>query len=223
MNPETLTATTADADAPNVQKETVRQKGGDNRGGYAVTRPNGRKELTPAEVEAIIKQAKKNRHGSRDAAMIDFAYHHALRSVELCNLLWSDINFSAGQVYIRRSKQRRIDRATAKNASGWHDMTGNQLRALRRLQRASNGPCVFTSERGAPFTTAGFRILMKRAGTAAGIPWAAPHALRHGCITELVSRGVNLRSVMVWAGHSDIRTTEAYAAASATTTRGIWD
>jgi hypothetical protein len=43
---------------------------------------------------------------------------------------------------------------------------GDELRALRRLQREQEprSPFVFTSERGGPFTTAGFPRMVERAG-----------------------------------------------------------
>jgi type 1 fimbriae regulatory protein FimB/type 1 fimbriae regulatory protein FimE len=37
-------------------------------------------------VEALIKAARQNRHGNRDALMINLAYHHALRVSELIGL-----------------------------------------------------------------------------------------------------------------------------------------
>jgi DNA polymerase III alpha subunit len=41
---------------------------------------------------------------------------------------------------------------------------------------------LFTSERGAPFATAGFAKLVERAGEAAGFAFKAyPHMLRHAC------------------------------------------
>ena len=59
---------------------------------------------------------------------------------------------------------------------------GDELRALRRLQREQDpkSPFVFTSERGSPFTTAGFARLLERAGEAAGLGLKVhPHMLRH--------------------------------------------
>jgi type 1 fimbriae regulatory protein FimB/type 1 fimbriae regulatory protein FimE len=52
---------------------------------------------------------------------------------------------------------------------------GDELRALRRLQREQEprSPFVFTSERGAPFTTAGFARMVERAGRATGLPFKA--------------------------------------------------
>jgi hypothetical protein len=53
-----------------------------------------------------------------------------------------------------------------------------ELRALRRLQREQEpkSPYVFTSERGAPFTTAGFARMIERAGSEAKLGFKAhPH------------------------------------------------
>jgi hypothetical protein len=47
---------------------------------------------------------------------------------------------------------------------------------------------VFTSERDAPFTTAGFARMIERAGRVAKLK-AHPHVLRHACGYALASRG----------------------------------
>jgi Phage integrase family len=61
------------------------------------------------------------------------------------------------------------------------------LRILRRLQReqAPRSPFVFTSERGAPLTTAGFARLVERAAVEAKLGFEAhPHMLRHAAGTR---------------------------------------
>jgi len=51
-------------------------------------------------------------------------------------------------------------------------------------------PFVFTSERSAPFTTAGFARMVERAGSAAKLRFKAhPHMLRHATGYALASRG----------------------------------
>jgi site-specific recombinase XerD len=55
----------------------------------------------------------------------------------------------------------------------------DELRSLRRLQREQEprSPFVFTSERGVPFTTAGFARMLERAGAVAQLPVKAhPHS-----------------------------------------------
>jgi integrase len=57
------------------------------------------------------------------------------------------------------------------------------MRALRKLQREQEpeSPFVFTSERGSPFTTAGFSR-MERAAVEAQLGFPVhPHMLRHAC------------------------------------------
>jgi integrase len=64
-----------------------------------------------------------------------------------------------------------------------HPLLGDELRALRRLQRESTpSPFVFVSERGSPFKTAGFARMIERAVASAGLELKAhPHMLRHAC------------------------------------------
>jgi site-specific recombinase XerD len=61
---------------------------------------------------------------------------------------------------------------------------GDELRALRRLQREQEpkSTFVFTSERGAPFSTAGFARMVECVGTEANLGFKAhAHMLRYAC------------------------------------------
>jgi hypothetical protein len=121
--------------------------------------------------------------GHRDATMILVAYRHGLRVSELVDLRFDQIDFNAGTLAVRRAKR---------GTPAMHPIRGDELRALRRLQREQDpkSPFVFTSERGAPFTTAGFARMVERAGEAAGLKFKAhPHMLRHACGFALANKG----------------------------------
>src|SRR5215467_9156465 len=107
-----------------------------------------REHLTEAEVERLMAKASKKRWGHRDATMVLVAYRHGFRPAELVDLRWDQINFSSAALHVRRVKQ---------GTPSTHPILGDELRALRRLQREQEprSSFVFTSERGAPFTTAG--------------------------------------------------------------------
>jgi integrase len=62
-------------------------------------------------------------------------------------------------------------------------MQGDEIRALRRLQREQEtAPYVFTSERGGPMSANSFGTLFERLGGRAGMPFTTfPHMLRHAC------------------------------------------
>ena len=123
-----------------------------------------REHLTEAEVERLMDAARKNRWGHRDATMVLVAYRHGFRPAELVDLRWDQIDFASGALHVRRVKR---------GTPSTHPILGDELRALRRLQREQQpkSPFVFTSERGAPFSTAGFARMIERAGARRG--WAS--------------------------------------------------
>jgi integrase len=92
--------------------------------------PNGklrtREYMTEAEVERLMKAAGRNRHGHRDATMVLVAYRHGLRASELVDLRWSQVEFGTAALHVRRVKQ---------GTPSTHPILGDELRALRRLQR----------------------------------------------------------------------------------------
>jgi integrase len=71
--------------------------------------------------------------------MILVAYRHGLRASELTDLRWDQVEFTSATLHVRRVKQ-----ATPST----HPILGDELRALRRLQReqAAKSPFAFTSE-----------------------------------------------------------------------------
>jgi integrase len=103
----------------------------------------------------MMKRAKANRHGHRDATMILAAYRHGLRASELTDLRWDQVEFTSATLHVRRVKQ---------GTPSTHPLVGDELRALRRLQgeQYPKSPFVFTSERGTPFTTAGLARMVER-------------------------------------------------------------
>jgi integrase len=166
----------------------------------------GREYLTEAEVTRLKKEAlKNNRHGFRDSTMIMTAFRHGLRAVELCDLRWDQIDLSAGKIHIRRVKN---------SAPSTHILDGNEIRALRRLKKEqeTGSQFVFTSERGSPFTTPGFRKMVVRLGEGAKIGFPIhPHMLRHATGFKLANDGVDTRAIQDYLGHKSIANTVRYS------------
>jgi integrase len=175
-----------------------------------------REYLTEAEVGRLQKAASNNRWGHRDATMILVAYRHGLRVSELVDLRWDQIDFNTGTLAVRRAKQ---------GTPATHPIRGDELRALRRLQREQDprSPFVFTSERGSPFTTAGFARMMERAGAQAKLGFKAhPHMLRHACGFTLASKGHDTRALQAYLGHKNIQHTVRYTELSPGRFRDFW-
>jgi integrase len=175
-----------------------------------------REYLTEAEVERLMNAAKKNRWGHRDATMVLVAYRHGFRPAEVVDLRWEQIEFASGALHVRRVKR---------GTSSTHPILGDELRALRRLQREQEprSPFVFTSERGAPFSTAGFARMVERAGVEAKFGFKAhPHMLRHACGFALANRGHDTRALQAYLGHKNIQHTVRYTELSPTRFKDFW-
>ena len=192
----------------------------ENRTVTPVRPPNAelrsREYLTDAEVARLTDAARANRWGHRDATMILAAYRHGLRASELVDLRWDQIDFNAGTMAVRRAK---------KGTPSTHPIRGDELRALRKLQREQKpkSPFVFTSERGAPFTPAGFARMLERAGKAAELGYKAhPHMLRHACGFALANKGHDTRSLQAYLGHKNIQHTVRYTELSPDRFKDFW-
>jgi site-specific recombinase XerD len=99
------------------------------------------------------------------------------------------------------------------------------LRALRRLQREQEpkSPFVFTSERGAPFSPAGFARMIERAGIEARLASKAhPHMLRHACGYKLANDGHDTRALQAYLGHKNIQHTVRYTELAPTRFKDFW-
>jgi site-specific recombinase XerD len=104
-----------------------------------------------------------------------------------------------------------------------HPLQGDEMRALRELKRSASSPFVFTSERGAPFTTAGFAKMIVRAGEAAKLGFKGhPHMLRHACGYALANKGHDTRALQAYLGHKNIQHTVRYTELSPTRFKDFW-
>ncbi len=195
---------------PTIEKRTVTPKRLPN------AKLRTREYLTEAEVERLVNAAKKNRWGHRDATMVLVSYRHGLRASELVDLRWAQVDFATATLHVRRVKQ---------GTPSTHPILGDELRALRRLQREqeAKSPFVFTSERGAPFSTAGFARMVERTGADARLGFKAhPHMLRHACGYALANKGHDTRALQAYLGHRNIQHTVRYTELSPTRFKDFW-
>ena len=183
-------------------------------------RPNAdlrsREHLTEPEVDGLMQAAKRNRWGHRDSTMILTAWRHGLRVSELVDLRWDQVDFASATLHVRRVKQ---------GTPSTHPIMGDELRALRRLQREQEpkSPFVFTSERAGPFTTAGFARMMERAGVEAGLPFKCPSAHAASCLrVRTGQQGARHRALQAYLGHKNIQHTVRYTELSPTRFKDFW-
>jgi type 1 fimbriae regulatory protein FimB/type 1 fimbriae regulatory protein FimE len=173
-----------------------------------------REYLSEAEIMRLVEVAKSNRNGLRDSIMVLVAYRHALRAAELVGLRWDQVDFTNGTLHVSRVKN---------GTPSVHPLTGKEMRLLRSLHRQSSSPFVFVSERGSPFTTHGFYRLFTRLGVTAGIGLKIhPHMARHSAGYALINRGVDIRTLQAFMGHSNITSTTVYSHLASGRFKNLW-
>ena len=160
---------------------------------------NKRKHLTQNEVEVLLKTCSDH----RNRTMVLIAYRHGLRVSELTNLEWSQIDLTTGTISLARLKN---------GIPSVHPLTGQELRALKRLRREHpNSRHVFLSSRGTPMTRQNVNAFLADLGREAGFDFPLhPHLLRHATGYKLANDGRDTRSIQHYLGHRNIQSTVVY-------------
>lgn len=148
--------------------------------------------LLEDEVEAMIKAAKRNRHGVRDSTMILVAYRHGLRVSELVALQWAHIDPKNARLHVHRRKG---------SVDSVHTLNEKELRALGALRRLAKSSYVFESERNksaivGPMQKRHAQHMIEKAGRDAQLPFpVCAHMLRHGRGYQLANDGRTTRDI----------------------------
>ena len=165
--------------------------------------------LTSKEVELLLDQPKDvDLKGTRDKAMLEFAYATGMRVTEMISLDIDDVKLDEGYVVCRgRSKSRNIP------------LGSMSLKALKEyiddarpyLIRDESEEALFVNVNGTRLTRQGFWKIVKYYKEQAHIEKdITPHVLRHSFATHLLQNGADLKSIQMMLGHSDISSTQVY-------------
>ena len=165
--------------------------------------------LTAKEVELLLDQPKDvDLKGTRDKAMLEFAYATGMRVTEIISLDIDDVNLEEGYVTCRTgNKERTIPLGTM------------ALKALKEyiedardiLIKDEDQKALFVNVNGGRLTRQGFWKIIKYYKEQAHITKdITPHVLRHSFATHLLQNGADLKAIQTMLGHSDISSTQVY-------------
>ena len=165
--------------------------------------------LTSKEVELLLDQPKDvDLKGTRDKAMLEFAYATGMRVTEIISLNIDDVNLEEGYVTCKTgNKQRTIPLGT---------MSLNALKeyvedARDVLIKNDDEKALFVNINGGRLTRQGFWKIIKYYKEQAHITKdITPHVLRHSFATHLLQNGADLKAIQTMLGHSDISSTQVY-------------
>ena len=165
--------------------------------------------LTSKEVELLLDQPKDiDLKGTRDKAMLEFAYATGMRVTEIISLNVEDVNLEEGYVTCHSgNKQRTIPLGTmALNALSEYMQDARDI-----MIKDENEKALFVNVNGKRLTRQGFWKIIKYYKEQAHITKdITPHVLRHSFATHLLQNGADLKAIQMMLGHSDISSTQVY-------------
>lgn len=165
--------------------------------------------LTSKEVELLLDQPKDvDLKGTRDKAMLEFAYATGMRVTEMISLDIDDVKLDEGYVVCRgRSKSRNIPLGSM-SLKALKEYIGD---ARPYLIRDESEEALFVNVNGTRLTRQGFWKIVKYYKEQAHIEKdITPHVLRHSFATHLLQNGADLKAIQTMLGHSDISSTQVY-------------
>lgn len=169
--------------------------------------------LTVDEVNSLLSQpSSETPKEIRDKAMLELLYATGIRVSELIHLQVSDVNLAVGFITCRDGMKERMipfGRVTKQALITYME------EAREALLKGTSSQWLFTNCNGKEMSRQGFWKIIKHYGEQAGIQAdITPHTLRHSFAAHLIGNGADIQAVQAMMGHSDMATTQMYAAYS---------
>lgn len=186
--------------------------------------------LTPAQVNALLRQAQHTRYPNRNTAILQVLVQTGMRIGECASLLLQDITIGErkGVVIIRAGKGNK-SRSVPLNDSARQALadymatvlgcarTSEAVSAARsNAQRTTDTRPLWTSERGGKLSVREMsrmvEVLVNNCASRNAVPNdATPHSLRHTFATRYLARHPgDLVGLARLLGHNSIQTTQIY-------------
>lgn len=149
---------------------------------------------------------------------IPLLYNCGLRIGELLGLRWSDVDLDGALIHIKNNlsyyfdyeKNTMLHKFTLpKSLSGVRVVPLNEkaIYFLNILKEFSSGALVVHNTNGSPVQPGNYFRTVQRLCKSCGVNFKGLHSFRHTFATRLVNCGVNVKTVSVLLGHSNIQTT----------------
>jgi integrase len=173
--------------------------------------------LTQEELEAVLRAVPDDVLGPTEGVMYLAAAMTGMRQGELRGLRWSDVDWLAGRVRVRRNyvrgeygtpKSRRSSRSVPLATRLATELEHHYQRSAYQ----ADDDLVFPHpQTGHPLDGSKLLKRFKTTLTRAKLRRARLHDLRHSFGTQMAAAGIPMRTLQEWMGHRDIKTTLIYA------------
>lgn len=169
---------------------------------YAVRR-GAPKELSDADLSALVNGAHHSKYPERDYALILFLADTGCRVGGLVGVRLEDIDFQNERVLVtekgRKTRYAFLSQPTIRAIEEWLKV------------RKSSTEYVFVNRNGRQFTVSGINQAVESVAKAAGVSGRHnPHSFRHRFAKKFLMAGGDLASLSRLMGHGDVGVTASY-------------
>lgn len=173
---------------------------------------------TDGERKRLSVMTEAGADGRRNVAILAFSYRLGLRAKEIASLTIRDVIDERGKMRPEltlshwQTKGGKPRTVYLSNATVKRDLAAH-LNARRAAEDVlfNLDAALFKSRKGNHFSPNTMQQLLARLHARAGIQGGRSHSGRRWFATELIAKGVDLKSVSVLMGHSSVAMTAQYA------------
>lgn len=179
------------------------------------------KHISFEAVQKIIEQPNLNtRNGRRDFVFLSMIYETAARASEIADLTFCDVVFENDEaiIHLRGKGEKTRDVPLLRDPS---KILHKYITEERRYRRCNLTDPLFCNNKSEHLTRGGVYYILKKYVNDAKKKYPQlypdsvhPHVLRHSRAMHWLEAGVDLQYIKDLLGHSNIKTTQIYAALS---------
>jgi integrase len=159
--------------------------------------------FSPEQIELLLAACKKLKH----KLLVNIPWKTGLRDQELQHLCWTDVSFSEKKLRVRGKPEYnwRIKDSEQRDLPLPPDLV-----AMLKEWREANPKTKLVLGTGNDRPNTKFLRMLKAIAKRAGVADAELHSFRRTYATTLLRKGVDIRTVQMLLGHSDIESTMRY-------------
>lgn len=172
-----------------------------------IARADQIRPFSEGQISTLLNAARTTKYPERDMAILLFMLDTGVRSSELCNLTYKDLDVVGKRAWVRGKgdKHRAVYFGRVSGKALWQ--------YLRQVPREATDP-VFLTERKSSFSPNSLGLLFDRLGTSAQVEATrcSPHTMRHTFAVTFLRAGGNVFSLQQLLGHTELKMTQRYVA-----------
>lgn len=164
--------------------------------------------VNPDDVPKLFESAKQGNNPERDCAVLAVLLDTGIRKSSFLQIRKCDVDPIAGSIFIRHMKARnQITVYLGKKARRY-------LRKYYKSITIANDDLFWRTENGDPLSDNGFREILRRIASRAGIPEYSAHDFRRYFALQTYRNGADIYAVAEMLGQSGVEVTRRYLAIS---------